>query len=241
MMHMKRFLLFILVLGMVSLSTLHADEAEGTWLVSDSLVIETSNDSITILDKDGVPLPTDKEVVAESTRSVTVKKPYELNSTKSVLFSIIPGGGQIYNRQYWKLPIIVGITTVCYYAVSWNNANLQEYSTAFREIKSEKPMEFETWKDFLPYNADPESYINNTSFHDQLKRGRDYFRRYRDMSIIISAAFYALIMIDAYVDAELHNFDISPNLSLSYAPAIIPSPTPQKSSNGYGVYLALTF
>lgn len=238
---MKRLLLFIFILGGGFLLSLHADESGNTWLVSDSLVIESSNDSVRIVDGDGVPVTANSKEVAQSAKTVTVKKPYELNSTKSVLFSIIPGGGQIYNRQYWKLPIIVGITTVCYYAVSWNNANLQEYSTAFREIKSDKPMEYETWKDFLPYNADPESYINNTSFHDQLKRGRDYFRRYRDMSIIISAAFYALIMIDAYVDAELHNFDISPNLSLSYAPAIIPNPTPQRNSNGYGVYLALTF
>lgn len=174
-------------------------------------------------------------------KAETKKKPYALNSTKAVLFSIIPGGGQIYNRQYWKLPIIVGAYTACYYAVSWNNANLQEYATAFKEVKSENPMQYDTWKEFLPYNANPEDYINNSAFHDQLKRGRDFFRRYRDMSIIISVAVYAIVMIDAYVDAELYNFDISSNLTLTYSPTIIPPLPQQNSSNGYGLYLALRF
>lgn len=165
---------------------------------------------------------------------------FQPNSTHAVLFSIIPGGGQIYNRKYWKIPIVIGAYTGCYYAISWNNANLQEYTTAFREIKSEKPMEYDTWKDFVPYGAEPESYVNNTGFHDQLKRGRDFYRRYRDMSIIITAAVYVLVMVDAYVDAELYNFDISPNLTLSYAPAYMP-PTPQTPESGYGIQLALRF
>lgn len=168
------------------------------------------------------------------------RKQRELNSTHAVLFSIIPGGGQIYNGQYWKVPIVIGAYTACYYAISWNNANLQEYTTAFRDIKSDRPMDFDSWKDFIPYGANPESYVNNTAFHDQLKRGRDFYRRNRDLSIIISAAVYILVMVDAYVDAELYNFDISPNLTLSYSPTYIP-PTPQTPQSGYGVQLALRF
>lgn len=179
------------------------------------------------------------EAVAKG-KLVTLPRKRTVSSTKAVLFSIIPGGGQIYNRQYWKLPIVLGAYTACYYAINWNNNNLQEYATAFRDIKSQNPLDYNSWKEFLPYNANPEDYINNTSFHEQLRRGRDFYRRYRDMSIIISVAVYALVMIDAYVDAELYNFDISPNLSLTYSPTVIPASTTQMH-NGYGVHVALTF
>ena len=192
-------------------------------------------------------IPPDPTLQSATTESVIEKalpskktKGFQPNSTKAVLFSIIPGGGQIYNRVYWKLPIVIGAYTACYYAISWNNNNLLDYATAFRDIKSSKPMEHQSWKDFIPYGADPKSYVNNTGFHEQLRRGRDFYRRNRDLSIIITVGVYALFMIDAYVDAELYSFDISPNLTLSYAPAYIP-PTPQTPDSGIGVQLALTF
>lgn len=200
---------------------------------------------------DTIPATLTKEQVTQQIQQVAPKvqavkeeskevKPWKPNSTKAILFSIIPGGGQIYNRVYWKLPIVVGAYTACYYAITWNNNNLNEYATAFRDIKSDTPMEYQSWKDFVPYGASPESYVNNSAFHEQLRRGRDFYRRYRDMSIIISVAVYALFMIDSYVDAELYNFDISPNLTLSYSPAYMP-PTPQTPDSGIGIQLALTF
>lgn len=167
-------------------------------------------------------------------------KPFSPNSTTAVLCSIIPGGGQIYNRVYWKIPIVIGAYTACYYAITWNNNNLSDYATAFRDIKSDKPMENTSWHDFVPYGVNPETYVNNSSFHDQLRRGRDFYRRNRDLSIIITAAVYALFMIDSYVDAELYNFDISPNLTLSYTPAYM-APTPETPDAGIGVQFALTF
>ena len=57
----------------------------------------------------------------------------------------------------------------------------------------------------------PEDAINNSNFKDQLKRQKDYFRRYRDLSIIITVGVYALSIVDAYVDAQLFDFDISPD------------------------------
>lgn len=162
------------------------------------------------------------------------------NPKKALLFSIIPGGGQIYNRKYWKIPIIMGMYTACYYAITWNNTNLKDYTEAYRDIKSTRPMENKAWMDFIPINAKPEDYVNNSSFHNQLKRGRDFFRRNRDLSIIVSVGVYLLVMVDAYVDAELFNFDISPNVALNYTPTVI-SPIGTDSSPGYGVRLALSF
>ena len=172
-------------------------------------------------------------------------KPRGKNSKLALLYSIIPGGGQIYNGAYWKLPIIAGIYTACTYAITWNNTALTEYQNAYRDLMSEKPMENTSWQDFLPIGADPESYIANSTFQDQLRRGRDYYRRYRDLSIIITAGMYLLVMLDAYVDAELSNFDVSPNLSMQAAPAVLlpqsQLPVSKASSPGVGLSLAFNF
>lgn len=166
------------------------------------------------------------------------------SSKKALLYSIIPGGGQIYNRQYWKIPIIVGAYTACFYAINWNQGNLTEYANAYREVKSENPLEFNTWKDFVPYGTDPEKYISNdanrNNLSDRLKRGRDFFRRNRDLSIIISVAVYAIVMVDAYVDAELFNFDISQDLSMKMTPSLQMTPMDTRHPY-YGLSLAFTF
>ena len=56
-----------------------------------------------------------------------------------MLWALLPGGGQIYNRKYWKLPIVWGAFMACYYAVSWNHRQYQEYHAAYRDIMSEDP------------------------------------------------------------------------------------------------------
>lgn len=204
-------------------------------------------DTVTVQTEQVVPpltVETDTLTVVADTLTVTKpKSPARPNSKIALLCSIIPGGGQIYNQQYWKLPIVIGAYTACYYAINWNNNALMEYSNAFRDIMSDKPMEHTSWQDFIPYGADPAQYVSNTSFHNQLRRGRDFYRRYRDLSIIVTAGVYLLVMIDAYVDAELSNFDISPNLTMQAGPAIIVPDTKSTSpqSTGLGLHLALTF
>ena len=167
------------------------------------------------------------------------------SSTAALLWSIIPGGGQIYNEAYWKIPIVIGAYTACTYAITWNNNALSEYQNAYRDIMSDKPMENTSWQDFIPLGADPQSYVTNSSFQEQLRRGRDFYRRYRDLSIIVTVGVYLLVALDAYVDAELATFDVSPNLSLQASPAVF---TPNKDlalppdqTAGLGLRLALSF
>lgn len=167
------------------------------------------------------------------------EKSFSPNPTVAVLCGIIPGGGQIYNRKYWKLPIIIGGATALYYAISWNNNNLTEYANAYRDIKSDDPMTNDSWVAFVPAGADPESYRTNGSFQETLRHGRDFYRRNRDLSIIIAVGVYALSIIDAYVDAELAHFDISPDLTLQAAPTYIPSSC--GTGGGPGLRLAFSF
>ena len=180
-------------------------------------------------------VPTKVEEVAKEEQ-----KTFSPSPRAAVLWAIIPGGGQVYNRKYWKVPIIIGGMTALYYAISWNNNNLLEYAKAYSDIKSDDPMTNDSWIAFVPAGADPNSYRTSGSFQETLRHGRDFYRRNRDLSIIIAVGVYALSIVDAYVDAELAHFDISPELTLRATPSYIPSTT-FPSSGGPAVQVALSF
>lgn len=141
------------------------------------------------------------------------------NSTIAASLGIVPGLGQIYNRKYWKVPLVLGVAAGCAYAISWNARTYNEYHSAYVDFKSEKPLERESWKAFVPQGSNPADYVGNSNIEARLKRGTELYRRNRDLSIIVSCLVYVLSIIDAYVDAELFLFDISPNLGVSLLPA----------------------
>ena len=131
---------------------------------------------------------------------------------------VFPGGGQIYNRKYWKLPIVYGGLLGCVYALNWNNTMYQDYSQAYVDIMDDDP-NTKSYENFIPpsYNINQ----NMTRMQDLFKRKKNYYRRYRDLSIFCMIGVYALSILDAYVDAELSSFDISKDLSMKVKPAII--------------------
>jgi hypothetical protein len=149
--------------------------------------------------------------------------------TKATLLALVPGLGQIYNRNYWKLPIVYGAFMGCIYAVTWNNRNYTDYHTAYRDVRSDDPLTHDSWKNLVPASVPPESVDtypqDNPSFIENIRQRKDYFRRYRDLSIIISVGVYALSLIDAYVDAQLFDFDISSDLSLHVRPNFLSYPS----------------
>ena len=156
---------------------------------------------------------------------------------------VIPGGGQIYNRKYWKLPIVYGGFVGCAYALSWNNTMYKDYSQAYLDIMDDDP-NTESYKDFLPYGTTVNS-SNTSRLQEILKKKKDYYRRYRDMSVFCFIGVYLLSVIDAYVDAELSSFDINEELSLKIEPAIINGSNDTKysfaRSNSYGLQCSLKF
>ena len=146
---------------------------------------------------------------------------WQPNSSKALLWALLPGGGQIYNRKYWKLPIVWGAFMTCYYSVTWNHRQYQDYHAAYRDLSSEDPSKNTSWLAFAPAGAKAEDYKTyQSSLKSTLKRGNDFYRRYRDLSILASILVYGLSILDAYVDAELYTFDISPDLSLRVAPEV---------------------
>ena len=138
------------------------------------------------------------------------------------------------------------------YAITWNNKNYKDYSTAYFDImedyqkvlaaekdgqKYEGPWQ-ESWTIFVR-NGEESTYVSNAQFQENLKRRKDYFRRYRDLSIIITVGVYAISIIDAYVDAQLFDFDISPDLSLHWSPEV--TPKTRYTPGSYGLNCSFKF
>jgi hypothetical protein len=149
--------------------------------------------------------------------SLKMKKIFNPNPVKATwLAMLIPGGGQIYNRKYWKLPIVYGGLAGCAYALSWNNKMYKDYAQAYRDLMDNNPSTT-SYKTLLPAGYTySESQLATT-----LKNRKDLYRRYRDISIFSLIGVYLLSIVDAYVDAELSNFDISPDLSMHIEPVIM--------------------
>ena len=166
---------------------------------------------------------------------------WQPNSTKAILWAFLPGGGQIYNRKYWKLPIVWGAFMACYYSITWNNRQYQEYHAAYRDLSGPDPEHNTSWLVFAPTGAQASDYQQyQSSLRSTLKRGNDFYRRYRDLSIVATVLVYGLSILDAYVDAELYTFDISPDLSLRVVPEV-GLPKLGLPSYQMGVNCSLTF
>ena len=195
-----------------------------------------------------------QDTVISSDSAVTAVVPGETAKADStaLLYALVPGLGQIYNRKYWKLPLVYGAFMGCMYAITWNNKNYKDYSTAYFDImedyqkvlaaekdgqKYEGPWQ-ESWTIFVR-NGEESTYVSNAQFQENLKRRKDYFRRYRDLSIIITVGVYAISIIDAYVDAQLFDFDISPDLSLHWSPEV--TPKTRYTPGSYGLNCSFKF
>ena len=145
---------------------------------------------------------------------------------------VIPGAGQIYNRKYWKLPIVYGGFIGCLYAIRWNNQMYKDYSQAYMDIMDNDPST-ESYNQFL-HLGNTITEENKEQYQNLFKKRKDFYRRYRDLSVFCLIGVYALSVIDAYVDASLSEFDISKDLSMKVEPTIInnrSSLNPLKSSS----------
>ena len=153
---------------------------------------------------------------------------------------ILPGAGQICNRKYWKLPIIYGGFLGCAYALIWNQQMYRDYSQAYLDIMDDDPRTC-SYLDMLPPRYDITG--KEEQFKNVFKRKKDFYRRYRDLSAFCFVGVYILSVIDAYVDAQLSAFDITPDLSMRIAPTVLgSSPTfGSRSSTAYGVGCSLNF
>ena len=190
-------------------------------------------------------------LVEESTREVAPKAEkkarrdwdaWRPDPKRSMWLAIVlPGAGQIYNRKFWKLPIFYGGFVGCAYAMRWNDQMYKDYSQAYLDIMDDNPAT-QTYNQFLHLGAQV-TEANTEQYKTIFKRRKDMYRRWRDLSFFCIVGVYALSVIDAYVDASLSEFDVSGDLSLRLAPALLndsQTNNPLKSS-ALGLQCNLTF
>ena len=185
---------------------------------SDNLLIENHAADSIFADS----LQKQLSVMADANQPVKVKKDWgkwQPDPKRALWLALVfPGGGQIYNRKYWKLPIIYGGFMGCIYAMNWNNNMYKDYSQAYLDI-SDKDPGTASYNKYLHLGAKIDG--NEERYKQIFKSRKDKYRRWRDLSFFVMVGVYALSVIDAYVDAELSEFDISKDLSLKVEPTIM--------------------
>ncbi len=159
------------------------------------------------------------------------KKVFNPSPTRAVwLSALLPGLGQVYNRRYWKLPIVVGAFMGLGYGTNLNNGQLRDYTQAYRDLMDNDPST-KSYMNFFPSTTKEED-LDKTWLTNTMRTRRDFYRRNRDLCIICIVGMYLLCMVDAYVDASLAHFDISPDLSIDWSPSMMINPSDRKVSLG---------
>jgi hypothetical protein len=168
---------------------------------------------------DSVVAPIDSSLIGGN-RPVESIQSYakRFDPRKALLFAaVLPGSGQVYNKKYWKLPLVYGGFGLLINAVSF-------YQKAYVKYKDEL---------FITIN-DPLAKAPSGLGQDQLRSIVDQARRQRDYFLVLSGLMYILQMVDAHVDAHLKEFDLNPKLQAHFEPQMI-----QNSMMGRSMGLAL--
>ena len=164
---------------------------------NDSLKVETS--------------PKQNSVVKKDTTTTKKHSP----KLATILSAVVPGSGQIYNKKYWKAPVVYAALGAAIYGVSFYTKEFNKFSTAYQERLA--------------------TGTNTDAFYAQfqtptLQNYRDSYRYNRDMCYIALGGAYILQVVDAAVDAHFFDFKITEDLSLNITPII--TPLPQQASTG---------
>lgn len=216
-----------------------SNEAVVTFAQPDSAAIDSIYRAMPF---DSRPLSPDSSRVALKRNSGTPVKDVKVwrpDPEKATwLALIIPGGGQIYNRKYWKLPIVYGGFVGCLYAYNWNGQMYKDYRQAYLDIMDSDP-NTDSYKDFFRpgYNFEAnKEYLTNV-----FKKRKDRYRRWRDLSIFAFIGVYAVSVIDAYVDAQLSSFDIAEDINLTIEPQRIRGNGELMQQDYYGLNFNISF
>jgi len=184
--------------------------------------------------------------IAQDTVSVPqpVKSKFRPEPLRATMLAVaFPGLGQIYNRKYWKIPLVYLGFGGLIYSVGFNSSHYNTYMKAYQDFTDVIP-ETNSYLKVIPSTIDPASYdpvLHPESYQyykDQMLRMVDYYRRYRDLSYIGIAGWYLFSILDANVDASLFNFDVSKNLDVAAFPVVLSTPG---GFVGTGLNLKITF
>lgn len=162
-----------------------------------------------------------------------VNYPGNTSSVKkaTTLSTIVPGAGQIYNKSYWKAPIVIGAFATMAMTIDWNNRGYQRYKRAYDIVTNTPPGET------------PKDRFEGRYSADFLKNLKNDFRRNRDLCILLTGAVYILNIIDAHVDAHMKDYDISDDLVFNLEPVLMNMSMQSggRNKNLLGLCFSLTF
>lgn len=145
--------------------------------------------------------PTGGLIVTNDSTKVAAKptpKIDPLSPSRAAFYSaILPGLGQVYNKKYWKVPLVYGAMGTSLYFYFDNNKKYNQYRDAYK-------------RRLAGFNDDEFQYLDD----NRLIQAQRFYQRNRDLSLLITAAFYILNIVDANVDAHLMQFNVSDDLSV---------------------------
>jgi len=161
--------------------------------------------------------PSDLKIKAKDTIEVIQKMDILAPSKAAFYSAVLPGLGQVYNKKYWKVPLVLGAIGTSGYFYFNNNKKYNQYRTAFKLRESGRPDEF---------NGETGTFISD----DGLKRAQVFFKKNRDLALFLSIAFYVLNIVEANVDAHLPDKALDTNISFN--PTLFTAPITQTTMIG---------
>jgi hypothetical protein len=175
-----------------------------------------------------------KPAVAQDSLALSIPRHKSMHGgdpMKATMMAVVfPGLGQIYNRKYWKIPLVYAGFGSLIYAISFNSSHYITYIKAYQDFTDEIPqtnsyLNIPGLKDLDPASYDKvKNFESYTYYQGQMLRMVDYYKRYRDLSYIGIAGWYLISILDANVDASLFNYDVSDNLDIAILPMSVPLP-----------------
>ena len=191
---------------------------------------QEEKERVATTEKDSIQSSIGEEgVIIEDSLFVKRKEINPLAPSKAAFLSaILPGLGQIYNKRYWKAPIVYGAIGGSIYMYTMNNDNYQRFRTAFKRRQA-------------GFTDDEFNGEGNLPFFDidRLENQQERFQRDRDLWLVVAIGMYALNIIDANVDAHLKQFNIDDDLSFDFQPYLDLNQV--TNSPNYGMVLTIKF
>jgi hypothetical protein len=174
-------------------------------------------------------------IVIQDSIFVKRKKINPLAPSKAAFYSaVLPGLGQIYNKRYWKVPIVYAVIGTGVYTYTYNNDLYDRFRTAFKRRQAGF-----TDDEFYDINGDNAQGASPDLDMDDLERQQENYQRDRDLALVITIAMYALNIIDANVDAHLKQFNIDEDLSMDVQPYLDLDPI--TNNPNYGIAFTIKF
>lgn len=241
--------LFVILLLLCSCVTLFAQERD-TLLKEAPVVSYATPDNIDELSGDDELSRKEKRELKRSSREYGVHSPH-----KATIYALVcPGLGQIYNKQYWKLPILYGGVALAIYGVTWNNQAYTKYRDAYFDLSNY--IDSLNVNPTYPYPDDPawekikivgtdwktlfeQRPSSMTRYQSIMYNKRRSFKRNRDLCYLALAGVYLLNVIDACVSAHFYDFSINDDLSLHWQPDV--SFNQKTGKARYGASVSLNF